>query len=236
MAVALHTIYTGGLSLWLSPPPSSPLYALLQKLSHSLNTVSFQPHATLVADDIVPAHEDLVERIKKGVQTWRDEGNTVPLELGFQDVRQGDKFYQCVLAALSPNPSLFSLHQHLLSAFDVPIPSPPTYFPHLSLIYGEFSPAQKSQIIDDLWENGEVVNTEDKNGVEIVGARGFEPTEILLVRTAGPPPTWEIIERIPLDTQKPPSNGFVMVGGAGLSCEGDARRARSTGRGRERGY
>ncbi|KAI5476418.1 F-box domain-containing protein [Pseudohyphozyma bogoriensis] len=203
-------IHTGGLSLWLSPPPSSPLYALLQKLSHSLNTVSFQPHATLVADDIVPAHEDLVERIKKGVQTWRDEGNTT-LELGFQDVRQGDKFYQCVLAALSPNPSLFSLHQHLLSAFDVPIPSPPTYFPHLSLIYADLSPTQKSNIINDLWEIGEVANTEDQNGVEIAGVRGFEPTEILLVRTAGPPPTWEILDRVPLDAQKPPSNGSFVL-------------------------
>lgn len=114
----------------------------------------------------------------------------------------GDRFYQCVLAALFPAPSLLALHESLLAAFSLPIPSPPTYFPHLSLVYADLTPEQKAQIIADLILAGDVVDLEGageaRAGVEIVGEDGFIATEVLLVRTGGRPAEWEVLARVPL--------------------------------------
>jgi hypothetical protein len=109
----------------------------------------------------------------------------------------GSEFYQCVLAALDPSPSLFTLHESLLRSFDLAVPSPPTYFPHLSLIYANLTPEQKAQIIADLKQDGDVIDLPE-GGCEIVGEKGFTPSEVLLVRTGGPPPEWEILARVPL--------------------------------------
>lgn len=38
-----------------------------------------------------------------------------------------------------------------------------------------------------------------EGGVEVVGQRGFEASEILLVETGGAPETWEILGRVGLD-------------------------------------
>jgi hypothetical protein len=83
--------HPGGLSLWLSPPASSPLSAYLDQLSTRLSTVSFSAHATLVSDEIVPALDisDLVLRIEAAVRTWRSAGGNEGLDLLFNDVRQG---------------------------------------------------------------------------------------------------------------------------------------------------
>lgn len=82
-----------GLSLWLSPAPSSPLAAFLARLSSTLQTVAFAPHATLVSDEIVPALElgNLKSRIEEGVARWRESQEQQPTDitLAFKDVRQG---------------------------------------------------------------------------------------------------------------------------------------------------
>lgn len=85
-----------GLSLWLSPPPSSPLAPFLARLSSTLQTVAFAPHATLVSDEIVPALElaALKSRIEEGVVRWREsqtvEEQPTDIALAFKDVRQGE--------------------------------------------------------------------------------------------------------------------------------------------------
>jgi hypothetical protein len=97
MAIAPAPYKMSGLSLWLSPAPSSPLAAFLARLSSTLQTVAFAPHATLVSDEIVPALElgDLQSRIEEGVARWRESqavGDQLPddIALAFQDVRQGE--------------------------------------------------------------------------------------------------------------------------------------------------
>jgi hypothetical protein len=87
---------TSGLSLWLSPPPSSRLNAFLVRLSSSLQTVAFSSHATLVSDELVPSLEipDLVARIRAGIDAWSvAEGGASELPLTFHDVRQGEEAY-----------------------------------------------------------------------------------------------------------------------------------------------
>ncbi|KAM0751605.1 hypothetical protein T439DRAFT_355513 [Meredithblackwellia eburnea MCA 4105] len=148
----------------------------------------------------------------------------------------GNKFYQCVLAALIPSQDLLSLHEALLASFDLPVPSPPTYFPHLSLIYDDkLSFDDKEKLIQELKDSGEVQDFPDLGRCSIVGEQAFQPTEILLVKTQGPPPEWEVLHRIPLATSStpssldPPSNAFpvpsakplVMLGATGQACEGE---------------
>lgn len=81
-----------GLSLWLSPPASSKLSGFIKQQAAKLAaSPSFNSHATLVSDEIVPALDvkELQEKIEAGVAEWR-KGHKGPLELTFKDVRQGE--------------------------------------------------------------------------------------------------------------------------------------------------
>ncbi|KDE05885.1 hypothetical protein MVLG_03828 [Microbotryum lychnidis-dioicae p1A1 Lamole] len=190
-----------GLSLWLSPPATSPLGDLITSLSDRYQTVYFKPHATLVSDAIVPGLpvDELVKRIGEAIARWKsDRAIQGPgLEIKFLDVRQGDLFYQCVLATLVPDAHLIALHETLLSSFSVPIPSPSTYFPHLSLVYGDLSPQIKEDIIQGMKERKQV--QQEANGeCRVAGEKGFKAGEVLLVRTSGSTDQWEILARVPL--------------------------------------
>jgi 2'-5' RNA ligase len=205
-----------GYSLWLSPPSSSFLNSLLVRLAKENDTEAFQPHATLVSDEIVPeglSVEQMVDKVKEGTAAWRKE-HADKLKLAFEDVRKGvfssspsstallttlragNAYYQCVLAAVHPSPALLALHHSIVSSFSLPSPPQTPYFPHLSLVYGDLSSIQKDSIIAALEADGTV--TRQGEGVAIGGEDGFEPSEILLVRTKGKCETWEVVERIPL--------------------------------------
>lgn len=143
----------------------------------------------------------------------------------------GNQFYQCILAALVPSPALFALHQALLASFSLPVPSPPTYFPHLSLIYDELlSPEDKDAVIADLKAKGDIVDlVSGGGGVRIAGETGFRPVEVLLVQTQGPPPDWKVLARVPLvgrnatddETVAAAPAKLVLLGAQGALCEGD---------------
>lgn len=45
--------------------------------------------------------------------------------------------------------------------------------------------------------DGDVVQ-DGQGNCSVVGEEGFTPSEVLLVRTGGPPKEWEILARIPL--------------------------------------
>jgi hypothetical protein len=80
-----------GYSLWLSPPSTSSLTSLIQRLAKENGTEAFNPHATLVSDEIVPGGssvEELVDKVKQGVAVWRKE-HAEKLVLKFKDVRKG---------------------------------------------------------------------------------------------------------------------------------------------------
>ncbi|SCV72782.1 BQ2448_4319 [Microbotryum intermedium] len=189
-----------GLSLWLSPPESSPLAGLLLSLSKRHKTVQFKPHATLVSDAIVPELPiaELVKRIGEAIKRWRHERSIqgTGFQVNFMDVRQGELFYQCVLAALVPDPHLIALHEALLSSFAVPVPSPPTYFPHLSLVYGDLSHHEKDEIIKGMKERREVEQGDGE--CHVVGEKGFRADEVLLVRTRGSTGEWEVLAKVQL--------------------------------------
>ncbi|SGZ30311.1 BQ5605_C113g13235 [Microbotryum silenes-dioicae] len=199
-----------GLSLWLSPPATSPLGDLITSLSDRYQTVYFKPHATLVSDAIVPGLpvDELVKRIGEAIARWKSDRAIQGPGWRSNDVQVGpqilsrtklasDLFYQCVLATLVPDAHLIALHETLLSSFSVPIPSPSTYFPHLSLVYGDLSPQIKEDIIQGMKERKQV--QQEANGeCRVAGEKGFKAGEVLLVRTSGSTDQWEILARVPL--------------------------------------
>ncbi|GAA5974046.1 hypothetical protein JCM21900_006521 [Sporobolomyces salmonicolor] len=116
-------------------------------------------------------------------------GDTLPV---------GDCFYQCALAALFQSRPLLDLDESLLRSFSLPVPSPPTYFPHASLVYGDLPASIKWSIISALEAEGEVKPAQDGEGVEIGGETAFRPEEVVLVRTPGPASEWGVLARFPL--------------------------------------
>ncbi|KAH8930097.1 LigT-like protein [Atractiella rhizophila] len=184
-----------GISLWLSPPSPSPLPNLLSHLSTTYNTPSFSPHLTLLSDQLVPSGystPDLLAAIQRAVRKWHDEGKDA-CEIKFEEVIQGDKFYQCVFIKCAETSSLVSLHLALRKEFSLPAPTKEApYFPHLSLVYGDLEREKKSEIIKKMEQDGEV------KGEEVVGVKEFRPSEILVMRTKGPPKEWEFIGRVDL--------------------------------------
>ncbi|GAA5856414.1 hypothetical protein JCM8547_008734 [Rhodosporidiobolus lusitaniae] len=188
-----------GLSLWLSPPPTSALRPLIKRLAKDNSSESFLPHATLVSDEIVPKLpvEELVKKVEAGLNEWKKTYGGTELELRFKDVRQGNRYYQCVLTALFEDEPLLSLHHSIVRQFDLTSPPNP-YFPHLSLVYADLTLEVKASIIKGLEEDKTVVYEEGEEGAEVAGEKGFRPEEILLLKTAGPCETWEVLARIPL--------------------------------------
>ena len=94
------------------------------------------------------------------------------------------------------SPSLLTLHESLLASFDLPVPSPATYFPHMSLVYADLTADTKASMIEGMKQRGEVVERDGRT--EVVGEVGFVPVEILLVRTGGPSDEWEVLARVAL--------------------------------------
>ncbi|KAK4052130.1 hypothetical protein OIV83_002424 [Microbotryomycetes sp. JL201] len=210
-----------GYSLWLSPSGDAgqALTSLLSRLSERHATPLFKPHTTLVADSLTPdvQLQELVSKTEQAVQEWKSKraaGQRRPingdggtdsgrLTLSFHDVRQGDLFYQCVLAALVRDSDLVDLHQTIRRAYGTDSnPDAPVYFPHTSLVYGDLTREKKDQIIAELKRGGEVEDlpeaTEDGSKVKIVGQTGYIADEILIVNTSGPTSEWDVLARIAL--------------------------------------
>ena len=121
----------------------------------------------------------------------------------FERLEAGAKFFQCVYVVLDRTGSegLLRLHQALRRAFASPDPEGESYFPHLSLVYGDPDAETKQGIIDGMLERGEAVSPSGDK-VQILGESGFQTDEILVVRTAGRSDEWEIVARVPLSVSQ----------------------------------
>jgi len=192
-----------GYSLWISPEQDENVLAdLIVSLSAQSTppTLPFAPHATLYADSLIPAHyslEDIVGKVKEAVAAVPHIDKVVAR---FDEVEAGKLFFQCVYIRLFKEKSdkLLELHQSLRKAFgDERDPEGESYFPHMSLVYGDLEMEQKHRIIAGMEEKGEIFG--QKHGeVNVAGFTYFETNEILVVKTAGRSDEWTIEARIPL--------------------------------------
>ena len=96
--------------------------------------------------------------------------------------------WQCVLAAVVPSDLLVRLNSELresLVSDATARAGMSTYFPHLSIVYGDLSPQQKEALVDRV--------TRDLSDMH-----GFTPNEILVVKTSGPSSEWVKLAKISL--------------------------------------
>ena len=87
------------------------------------------------------------------------------------------------------------------------------------MIYDDkLSRDDKAKVIADLEARGDI-DQATGGQARIKGEEGFSPTEVLLVKTQGPPAEWEVLARVPLARKVAPA--LVMLGAKGVACEGD---------------
>jgi len=109
---------------------------LINSLSKKYDTPSF-PHITIMS--MLEAEEkDLinkVERIAKGFKR---------MEVEVFGVNFANTVNQCVFAQIKMSSQLLTLYEELVTSLQYSHKAP--FFPHMSLIYGDFSPEEKSNI------------------------------------------------------------------------------------------
>jgi hypothetical protein len=118
----------------------------------------------------------------------------------FDKLEAGQVFFQCVYVTLQKKESegLLELHTSLRKEFgDSEDTEGKSYFPHMSLVYGDIPMKERKDTIDDLVTTRRAVELENGHD-KVLGLTQFETTEIQIVRTVGRSDEWEIVATIPL--------------------------------------
>lgn len=158
------------LSLWMMPPPAvrARFHALIAELSRRVGTPPFEPHLTLSGIDA--ATETAAIRPIAALAA-----RLPPLAIRLTDVGTTPAYFRCVFVRAEHTPVLDRAYHAARRALGQ---APGEFMPHLSLIYGELTPATKERLI------AEIGNRFDTT---------FIVERLALYDTAGPPPTWRCI-------------------------------------------
>lgn len=189
-------------NLWLGTGNAEPaLSDLIQDLSRqsSPSTIPFVPHATLLSSSIIGPTLTLDE-IKARVSNTVKSLSLSCVVCKFDKVEAGALFFQCVYVKLQKEESdgLLELHTALRNEFgDKEDPEGTSYFPHMSLVYGDIPMKEREKVVDDLLTSQRAVKLENGHD-EVLGLNRFETRGIQIVRTVGRSDEWEIVSTIPL--------------------------------------
>ncbi|EJU05378.1 LigT-like protein [Dacryopinax primogenitus] len=176
------------LSLWLPPPPKEAkiLQGVINKLADKYNAPKFHPHITLL--NKVPEHMT-VEEILTCIRSVVPPEDPLPIKLS--RVESGDFFFQCVLVSVEKSEYIMTLNRDIRKAFDSH--DHRKFFPHLSLVYGDYTKEKKERIVQDMYDEG--LADQRMDGVEIAGVESFEITEIWVVDCSKPIEQWEVLAK-----------------------------------------
>ena len=192
-----------GYSLWLAPASSGAVFTdLILSLSRCCTppTIPFPPHVTLLSSSQIPRQlslEEILQRIQQIVTHLRIDC----INCRFDKLEAGQSFFQCVYIKLLKEESegLLDLCRALSSVFGETkrdTDGRNSYFPHVSLVYGDLSMNVKHDLIKDMQKKGESLIVEG-NAASVAGYMHFDAKEILVVRTIGRPDEWEVMGRVP---------------------------------------
>jgi len=160
-------------ALWLVPGGGTynSLSALITKLSKSHGAPVFEPHLTLLSG-ITSQDEDELLRL-----THLLASRVGPFEVKLSETRYMDEYYRCLFLRAEPTDGLIraNIEAKLVMAGLI---EQQEFYPHLSLLYGEFFPVVKEAIINDIGNNMDIVFTADK---------------VKLVRVTGGPSDWKAL-------------------------------------------
>ncbi|KAK9359871.1 2',3'-cyclic-nucleotide 3'-phosphodiesterase [Lipomyces starkeyi] len=188
-----------GLSLWLSPPPSSPIYNALESLIAQLSddlfggaAPNFAPHITLTSDIPLDADPDAV--IEYAASTIEQK-----LKFDVTHVAYGPAYFKKIFLRIAKTPELVRLAGEsrrkyvYLAAEDVRADFAAVtarewevneYDPHLSLVYSDEWPIREDKKIDI---EARLETLFGEVGKTWLGGR------ISLVKTVGPADKWPVL-------------------------------------------
>ncbi|KAF9653064.1 hypothetical protein BDM02DRAFT_2122023 [Thelephora ganbajun] len=203
-----------GLSLWLVPTAeqSAKLVWIMHirpptaKMSNSYTR--FHPHITLATVPSTTPVEELVAAIPS---------RQPKVKADFSDVVVSDAYFRSVLAIVKPSPTIMSLRTKINENLKIRSPQSPM-FPHMSIYYIDDAEAEeRKRVLQELKENGTVVQTEDGVQIHTSGGplgvptgsgtrplphgdalQGFDGVEIWIAYCDGPVETWTVLEKVEL--------------------------------------
>ncbi|KAK9238475.1 2',3'-cyclic-nucleotide 3'-phosphodiesterase [Lipomyces kononenkoae] len=192
-----------GLSLWLSPPPSSPIYKALESLIGQLSddlfppsskAPKFSPHITLTSDIPVDVDPDAVVRSVSSLASPR-------LQIDIGNVAYGPAYFKKIYLRIAKTPDLIQLagesrriHVYLSTNDNKSADKAEAmarewqsseYDPHLSLVYSDEWPITDNKKID--------IQARLESLFDQVGTSSWVGGRISLVKTLGPVETWQVL-------------------------------------------
>ncbi|GAA5969464.1 hypothetical protein JCM11641_008123 [Rhodosporidiobolus odoratus] len=197
-----------GIALWLTPAASNveaELALLIQSLSSSQATPSFDPHVTLISG--LPSSYPvltLLSELATAISAWR-ASNPQGLHLSFSQLEThaaAGKYFQWLFAGIQPDESLLDLRKRVRESFFAEKHGQEDdYFPHLSLAYGHDDETKTAEgIIGKLVEEGKAKQLagEGQGSWSVAGVAQFGVAEVKIVRCDGKPEEWKVLGSIPL--------------------------------------
>ena len=163
-------------SLWLIPTGLvyDSLANIIFQLSREHRACKFEPHVTLLG-----GLSYSIEEISIKTSQLADSIQPYEVRLGKTDYL--DDFYKCLFVRVEPSTAVIDANlkaRKILTGYRGPV-----YMPHLSLMYGDFTPAAKEAIIARI-------------GLEF--NLRFEVRAIYLYSTEGEPKNWHRVQEFTL--------------------------------------
>ena len=160
-------------ALWLVPGGETydELSALIRRLAKSHAAPVFEPHLTLLGTIATDDEEDALRR------THILASRVSPFEVHLTETRYMDEYYRCLFLKAEPTDGLISANIDAKLAM-AEICTPSEFYPHLSLLYGEFFPMVKEAIVADIGRSFDI---------------RFMAEAVKLVRVSGGPGEWKAI-------------------------------------------
>lgn len=135
-----------GYSLWLMP--TGKVYDkrsnLIKRLAGEHNAPIFEPHVTLISE-VMGSENDVLRKVEQLVLGRK----SFPITLRTIDYQ--DFYFRTLFVKADKTEPLQKLHDQACEIFEMK--NIPSYMPHLSLLYGNFSQAAKEQIIETIGKN-----------------------------------------------------------------------------------
>ena len=127
-------------SLWLTPPTSisEELSAVISQLSQQHSTPYFEPHITLLGD-LTLLEEEMLSRTSQLADL------ITPFKLKLTTVSYLQEYFRCLFIKVEESQEIIEANQKARTLFHRA--HDPKFMPHLSLMYGDFSPEKKEKII-----------------------------------------------------------------------------------------
>ncbi|CAI5483683.1 unnamed protein product [Closterium sp. Yama58-4] len=133
-------------SIWAMPEEGSAFHAsasaAISNLSTRFGCTPFEPHVTVIGAFGEREGLDEQEVVKR---MERLSASLKPYDIQVMELAAGQLFFQCVYLKMLPSKEVLHVHNEAVEVMGMDRNSVAAYMPHLSLIYGDLSDAQKQE-------------------------------------------------------------------------------------------